>query len=99
MRDWLCKILCKSTDTVSVVERAYEDELQERVIGLKRRIAAIKSSNGWIEESIKTAQAQPKSVVAETTKSTIHTRRTGKEVSQKDREMNDLKAKLLGYKK
>jgi hypothetical protein len=59
MRDWLCKILCKSTDTVSVVERAYDDELQKRVIGLKQKSPLLKAAMDGLKNPLKLHKHNP----------------------------------------
>jgi len=76
------------------VEEANEDtrasEISVRAAEIQARIAAVRSSYPWSEQSNKNIQVRPKPVVAQeepkinTTKST---------------EMDDLKAKLLGKKK
>jgi hypothetical protein len=65
-------------------------DFHRRITEIQTRIAAVRSRNGWDQESYKTTKVRPKPVVAQeelninTTKST---------------EMDDLKAKLLGKKK
>jgi len=62
---------------------------------IKARIAALRSSLEQSQKPVETAQAQPKHVVAEEPQQTP--RDTDRE--QKARELNAMKAKLLGKKK
>lgn len=70
------------------------DDFAIRILDIQTRIAALKSSLGWTEKSIKTTQAQSKPVVAPTPE--LQSQTDVRE--QKEAELNDLKAKLLGKK-
>ena len=71
------------------------DDFAVRILDIKTRIAALKSSLGWTEKSNKTTQTQSKPVVAPTPELQSQTAVR----AQKEAELNDLKAKLLGKKK
>ncbi len=78
-------------------EQSYvtSDDFAIRILDIQTRIANLKSSLGWTEKSNKSTQTQSKPVVAPTPElqSESNVR------AQKESELNDLKAKLLGKKK
>lgn len=100
MREWLCKIICRHhKDAVTTAERAFEDDLEQKIIRLKRRIAAAQSSHAMLYGSYKNTQTPTKPVVVATARSTISAVEQTSEEQQKNRELNDLRAKLMGRKK
>jgi len=100
MIQWLCDIICKK-GTTEVVERAFEDVLENRIIDLRRRIAAAQSSHASVYQSNKNTQTQPKQLVDEAKRKPqtpmARTREEDNRVA-KENELNDLKAKLMGKK-
>ena len=99
MREWLCKIICGSTNTAHAVERAFEDDREQTIANIRRRIATIKRDQGWDQKPIKITQTQTKSVVVETARPEKRDLESTPEKQQKNRELDDLKAKLMGKKK
>lgn len=81
--NWLLNLIRGKEDEVLTEP----SDLYYRVAEIKARIAAIKSRNGWDEESDKDSQVRPKPVVAETPQPK---NKVGSE---------DLKARLLSLKK
>lgn len=78
-------------------EQSYvtSDDFAIRILDIQTRIANLKSSLGWTEKSNKSTQTQSKPVVASTP--TVQEQDTVR--AQKEAELGDLKAKLLGKKK
>jgi hypothetical protein len=71
------------------------DDFAVRILDIQTRIANLKGRLGWTEKSNKTTQTQSKPVVAPTPE--LQSQTAVRE--QKEAELNDLKAKLLGKKK
>lgn len=73
---------------------AASDDFAARILEIQTQIAALRSSLGWTEESNKTTQTSTKPVVASTTavqeQSAVR--------ASKEKELADIKAKLLGKK-
>ena len=66
------------------------DDFAVRILDIKTRIAALKSSLGWTEKSNKDIKVQSKPVVVP--------EKQLQDSIDKEAELNDLKAKLLGKK-
>lgn len=77
-------------------EQSYvsSDDFAARILEIQTRIASLKSRFGWSEKSNKSTQTQPKSMVAPET--TVQKQDSIR--AQKEAELNDIKAKLLGKK-
>ena len=95
MREWLCKIICGSTQVASELpERAFEDDLTTKITDIKKRIATLERTIGRRSKSTSTSQTQPKQILAPQTGPKVEV----VEPSNKDKELADIKAKLLGKK-
>jgi hypothetical protein len=70
------------------------DDFAIRILDIQTRIASLRSRLGWTEKSNKSTQTQSKPVVA----STPTVQKQDPIRAQKEAELNDLKAKLLGKK-
>jgi hypothetical protein len=70
------------------------EDFAVRILDIKTRIASLKSRLGWTEKSNKSTQTQSEPVVA----STPTVQRQDPIRAQKEAELADLKAKLLGRK-
>ena len=78
-------------------EEVYEkDRLQEKIIDIRTRIAAIRRRHGWDQQSIKVSPPQSQPLVARETKPEQTSQRQTEKIQQKDTqaELNDIKAKL-----
>ena len=71
------------------------EDFAVRILDIQTRIANLKSSLGWTEKSNKSTQTPPEPMVASTP--AVQEQDTVR--AQKEAELNDLKAKLLGKKK
>lgn len=95
MREWLCKIICGSTQVASELpERAFEDDLTTKITDIKKRIATLERTIGRRSKSTSTSQTQPKQILATQAGPKVEV----VEPSSKDKELADIKAKLLGKK-
>jgi len=79
-----------------------EDELYQRIVDIKRRIAAIKSSLEIDNRPNKNTQTQPKQLVDEAKRqpprSLERTREENTQRAKHEKELDDLKAKLMRKK-
>jgi hypothetical protein len=95
MREWLCKIICGSTQVaLELPERAFEDDLTTKITDIKKRIATLERTIGRRTKSNSTSQTQSDQILATQTGPKVEV----VEPSNKDKELADIKAKLLGKK-
>ena len=99
MRQWLCNLICKTNSDEAVAERAFEDDLQSKINSIKRRIAAMERTIGRRNKSNNDSQAQAKFMVEEAQRSKRNNLQpSGETQSQGNKDLDLLKAKLMGKK-
>ena len=99
MRQWLCNLICKTNSDEAVAERAFEDELEFKVNSIKRRIAAMERTIGRRNKSNNDSQTQTKFMVGPEERSKRNNLQTSsKKQSQGNKDLDLLKAKLMGKK-
>jgi hypothetical protein len=78
-----------------------KDKLQERIVDIRTRIAAIRRCNGWDQKSTEVTSPQSQPLVARETKPEQTSQRQTEKIRQKDTqaELNDIRAKLRAKQK
>lgn len=78
-----------------------QNKLQERIVDIRTRIAAIRSRNGWDQQSIEASSPQPQPLVARETKPKQTSQRKTEKIHQKNTqaELDDIRAKLRAKQK
>jgi hypothetical protein len=78
-----------------------KNKLQERIVNIRTRIAAIRRSNGWDQQPIEVTSPQSQPLVARETKPDQTSQRQTEKIQQKDTqaELNDIRAKLRAKQK
>lgn len=99
MRAWLCKIICgKSKAASEPQERAFEDDTEQKINSIKRRIAALESSIGRRKQSNQNPSAPTKHLVEKNPRPKTDHLRSSLEKQSKNSELDAIKAKLMGKK-
>jgi len=78
-----------------------KDKLQERIVDIRTRIAAIRRHHGWDQKSTEVTSPQSQPLVARETKPKQTSQRKTEKIQQKDTqaELDDIRAKLRAKQK